>query len=686
MQDEKTFERGQARATPISLIQPCYSKNWLLQTNQPEDVQDFACLICQQIANNPMELICPQHETMEGVLIVGEKCLKNFLKDKSNLCPIEPHDNCRYSKTKLTRKFINNLQVMCLKQFEQNVKISDGMPENIKCDFKGKLKDFQHHLKNECPLALTYCWFKPFGCDYTCRGQDVNDHLVSNMQFHFNLVMQLFQSMKQTIQLHQVCFVLFLCFVCVIVLLDNSSKMKLEMEKLKRDLQYKIENLRQEISKYHSDIETIKKEFNAQKQLLTQYETTIKLLEEKNFKLTSDYQKLSGQDKTKQEKKKLNDNNTSLSSSLSLPIPTIDFDRFRSSCKLLKTLYGHTSFVLGMDYLTFESSKFLCSASHDKTVRVWDVETNKQTQLFSKHSGPVYCVKFSSYHNHHHRRNVICSSSWDNTIRFWDIKDNQQLQIFNGHTNYVNGIEFSPFSGGRYLCSVSRDKTIRLWDVETLKQLHVFNGHTKGVCCVDISSLQTNNSNKNDNNKSNSIGLIGGNGYTICSGANDKTIRIWDIETAKQCVVFKGHEGYVFSVKYGPNELGNIGFANTILSGSDDKSVRLWDIRSGQQIQVFNGHLNWVMTVECLPFVVNNIEIGGYSNVICSGSRDNTIRFWDIRSNKKELHVINGDENEDKGICCLKFVSLKEKNKNTNINSCFNLCYGSLNGVIRIWE
>ncbi|ETN99753.1 notchless-like protein [Reticulomyxa filosa] len=95
--------------------------------------------------------------------------------------------------------------------------------------------------------------------------------------------------------------------------------------------------------------------------------------------------------------------------------------------------------------------------------------TNKQIQSFNEHSNPVYCAKFSSYHYHYHRQNVIYSSSYD--------------------------------------------KTIRLWDSETSKLLHIFNGHTDCFWCIDISPLQVNN----NNNKMNNIGVIGGNGYTICS-------------------------------------------------------------------------------------------------------------------------------------------------------------------------
>ncbi|ETO09236.1 WD-repeat protein, partial [Reticulomyxa filosa] len=174
-------------------------------------------------------------------------------------------------------------------------------------------------------------------------------------------------------------------------------------------------------------------------------------------------------------------------------------------------------------------------------------------------------------------------------------------------------------------------------------------GHEDIVWCVDISPLQ---SNSNKDNKSNNIGMIGGNRYTICSGSSDKTIRIWDIETTKQLNIFKGHESWIRSVKYGSNEL-----LNTILSGLQDRTVRLWDIRSVNKFNV-------VWCVEYSPFVIKNSIVN--SNVICSGSDDNTIRFWDIRSNKNELYMIKGDNEGDNGILCLKFIVLK-KTKNIKL-------------------
>ncbi|ETO06344.1 hypothetical protein RFI_31052, partial [Reticulomyxa filosa] len=165
------------------------------------------------------------------------------------------------------------------------------------------------------------------------------------------------------------------------------------------------------------------------------------------------------------------------------------------------------------------------------------------------------------------------------------------------------------------------------------------------------------NNNNDHNNKMNNIGVIGGNGYTICSGSWDNSIRIWDVETTKQLNMFKGHQNAISIVKYGSNEL-----VNTILSGSNDKSVRLWDIRSSQQIEVFNGHTSHVCAADYSPFAIKNINkvIDSNSKVICSGSSDKTIRFWDIRSNKNELCVMKVDEK----VACLKFIELKKKVNN----------------------
>ncbi|ETO00174.1 hypothetical protein RFI_37276, partial [Reticulomyxa filosa] len=140
------------------------------------------------------------------------------------------------------------------------------------------------------------------------------------------------------------------------------------------------------------------------------------------------------ENKEEQKKNIINNNSSSSPSSIINKSSTLDFELVRSF-KLLNTFTGHTSIVYSIDYSTFDDCQFICSGSNDRTVRVWDVENNKQIQSFKGHSSYLRCVKFSSYYYHNHRQNVICSSSDDSTIRFWDFKHNKQLQIFNGHAD-----------------------------------------------------------------------------------------------------------------------------------------------------------------------------------------------------------------------------------------------------------
>ncbi|ETO23122.1 WD-40 repeat protein [Reticulomyxa filosa] len=603
LEDEKNKEE----------LQACFDKNWVLHLNQLEGINGFTCLICKQIANNPMEINCPQHMNINEILVVGK---------------IEPHYDCLYSQSRLVKRLIEELDVICPRQSEQEKGQEEGEGGTsgvMTCDFKGKIKQANDHLENDCCLKLTKCWFDSFGCDHTCSKHMLQDHLVSKMQLHFDLVIKTFETLKQTIQQHQVLFFYFF---------------------LKDD------------------------EISLLKQDILQSESSQKKLKKKEKKLEQISQLLKQNNDNTEEQKE--NNNKDISSSIDSNKYSIFSFELMNSFKQLNRFNGHTNYVQGIDYSTFNDIQLLYSGSSDKTIRVWDINNNKQIQLFNGHSSYVFCMKFSSYHYHNYNQQVICSSSYDKTIRFWDIKANKKLHIFNKYAG-VAGIEFSQFNNGRYLCSGSYDKTIHLWDVKTFKSLYTFNGHTNLVWCVAFSLLQSNIN--NDNNKSNNIGVIGGNGYTICSGSYDNTIRIWDIETTKQLSVFKGHENGIRSVKYGSNEL-----VNAILSGSEDKSVRLWDIRSDQQIQEFKGHSNRVFAVEYLPFIVKDSnEVNSISNVICSGSFDNTIRFWDIRSNKKELYLINGDQ-KDGGIYSIKLLRLKKNNDNV-----LNLCYGSAKGPICIW-
>ncbi|ETO14785.1 hypothetical protein RFI_22582, partial [Reticulomyxa filosa] len=101
LEDEKNKEDRRI----LPQLQACFEKNWVLHLSQSEDINEFLCLICKQIANNPMKIDCPQHKKMDETLIVGES--------------FEPHNNCLYYQSRLAKRLIGELDVMCPRQFEQ---------------------------------------------------------------------------------------------------------------------------------------------------------------------------------------------------------------------------------------------------------------------------------------------------------------------------------------------------------------------------------------------------------------------------------------------------------------------------------------------------------------------------------------------------------------------------------------
>ncbi|ETO04919.1 hypothetical protein RFI_32476 [Reticulomyxa filosa] len=217
---EKT-EEVKIKELVSSPRQTCFNKAWLLQLNPPNNIEDFICLICKQVANSPVSIHCPQHQNLDELLIVGENCLKQFLGANSNLCPIELHSNCQYAKSKLTQRYIYELSIICPLQFEQDLETFNK--NGIRCTFNGKIKELNDHLNNSCPFNQSECWFKSFGCNHKCLKSKLETHLISNIKFHFDLVIKSFNGLKQNLGLIQ----------------EEAKQLKLQNEKLKLELQSK---------------------------------------------------------------------------------------------------------------------------------------------------------------------------------------------------------------------------------------------------------------------------------------------------------------------------------------------------------------------------------------------------------------------------------------------------------------
>lgn len=182
------------------------------------------------------------------------------------------------------------------------------------------------------------------------------------------------------------------------------------------------------------------------------------------------------------------------------------------------------------------------------------------------------------------------------------------------------------------IISGSQDKTIKIWDLNTAKLLHTLSGHNSGIYSLAVS-----------NNR-------------LVSSSADRTIKIWDLNSNELMVTLLGHNSHVYSLS-----ASNDKFA----SASLDKTIKIWDfetkkiykiIQTGESsalsICIYNDKLIgglgdgtikiWEINSGRLltSYQENNESITSVcvsNGVIISGSKDKTIRIWDLET----LELIN---------------------------------------------
>lgn len=281
---------------------------------------------------------------------------------------------------------------------------------------------------------------------------------------------------------------------------------------------------------------------------------------------------------------------------------------------------------------------YILSGCYDNTVNIWTTEGEKLLTI-PGHSGPIKSV---SWVNVQDGNSSFISGSHDQTLIIWSLdfsqKSVERMHVCRGHAGSVDAICVSP-DKSRFL-SGSWDKSLKLWSTslepepgteETISsknpkrmkeasengsgdaRLHTrtplltLAGHNEGV-----SSLQWMEEKK------------------VASASWDHTIKIWDIETAREEKLIQGNKVFI-DISYSP-------LNNLIAAGSCDRHVRIYDPRSQEGSIVKSSlthHTGWVSSVAWSP---NN------ENLLLSGSYDAVGKLWDLRSATAPLYNLSGHE------------------------------------------
>ncbi len=140
------------------------------------------------------------------------------------------------------------------------------------------------------------------------------------------------------------------------------------------------------------------------------------------------------------------------------------------SGQVQQELDAHTNAVTGLAFAP-NNPQILASASHDQTVKIWDLSANPA-------STPQHVLDVGSKVNSvaiDPNGGELASGDYEGALRFWDLATGEELgRSLLGHSFIVGEVEFSPNADDQRLASVGYDEKVKLWDLNTGQELRTF--------------------------------------------------------------------------------------------------------------------------------------------------------------------------------------------------------------------
>lgn len=220
---------------------------------------------------------------------------------------------------------------------------------------------------------------------------------------------------------------------------------------------------------------------------------------------------------------------------------------------------------------------------------------------FHNTNNDMTCLEFNE------DSNTVAGGFQDSFIKLWSLDGRPLKSIFKRDTrNNDNTRRLVGHSGpvyglsfspdNKYLISASEDKTARLWSLDTYTALVSYKGHNAPVWDVKFSPF----------------------GHYFATASHDQTARLWATDHIYPLRIFAGHINDVDCVEFHPN-------SNYVFTGSSDKTCRMWDVQTGNAARIFMGHTG----------AVNCMAVSPDGRWLASAGEDSVVNIWDAGSGRR---------------------------------------------------
>ncbi|KAF2675105.1 WD40 repeat-like protein [Microthyrium microscopicum] len=258
---------------------------------------------------------------------------------------------------------------------------------------------------------------------------------------------------------------------------------------------------------------------------------------------------------------------------------------------------AHAECIYTIQYV----GKHLVSGSRDRTIRIWDLDTQRLIlPPLRGHEASVLCLQFDMRPS----EDVIISGGSDCHIIVWQFSTGKMLKkIERAHHESVLNLRFD----SQYLITCSKDRTIKVWNRHSLlpdDEAYPAKGSSSSArwpsYIIDISDEMARTGLRIQplaeysllmtlNGHSAAVNAIQVLDNTIVSASGDRHIKVWNIKTGMCTKTIYGHQKGIACVQFD---------GRRIVSGSSDETVRIFDAVTAAEVACLRGHAELVRTVQ----------------------------------------------------------------------------------------